>query len=74
MHSLANSQVCCNVLGFMKIVRNFTIKFIYCLLFRLDGQVDVVDGPKPIKPKETNITKSDKNIKTELSANKNLGK
>lgn len=43
------------------------------LLFRLDGQVDVVDGPKPIKTKEVNTTKMDKNIRTESPINKNLG-
>ncbi|XP_026815420.1 WD repeat domain phosphoinositide-interacting protein 2 isoform X2 [Rhopalosiphum maidis] len=39
---------------------------------RLDGQLDVVDSPKPIKLKEANTTKLDKNTKTESSINKNL--
>lgn len=43
-------------------------------MFRLDGQVDVVDSPKPIKSNEVNSTKLDKNIKTESPINKNLGK
>lgn len=45
-----------------------------CLIFRLDGQVDVVDSPKPIKTKEVNTNKMDKNITTESPVNKNLGR
>lgn len=45
-----------------------------CFIFRLDGQVDVVDSPKPIKTKEINTNKLDKNITTELPVNKNLGR
>jgi hypothetical protein len=47
--------------------------YIYLILFRLDGQVDVVDSPKPVKSKELNTTKMDKNIKAESPINKNLG-
>lgn len=48
--------------------------FLSLLYFRLDGQIDIVDSPKPIKPKEINSTKLDKNIKTETPVNKNLGR
>lgn len=44
------------------------------LIFRLDGQVDVVDSPKPIKTKEVNTNKLDKNITTESPVNKHLGR
>lgn len=68
---------------FVKIICVYII-VVYYLLFvllnvyilnciRLDGQLDVVDSPKPIKLKEANTTKLDKNVKTESSINKNLG-
>lgn len=40
---------------------------------RLDGQLDVVDSPKPIKLKDVNATKLDKNMKTESSFDKTSG-
>lgn len=40
---------------------------------RLDGQLDMVDSPKPNKLKEVNTSKLDKNMKTESSIDKNLG-
>lgn len=46
----------------------------YCFMCRLDGQVDVVDGPKLIKSKEVSSTKLDTNTRTDLQINKNLGK
>lgn len=39
---------------------------------RLDGQTDVVDSPKVIKPQEAN-NKLDKNSKIETPSNKNTG-
>lgn len=50
------------------------IKYITFVKCRLDGQIDVVDSPKSIKPKEVNSSKLDKNIKTESPVNKHLGR
>lgn len=58
------------VLHYLFILKTFNRR----LMFRLDGQTDVVDSPKPIKTKEVNANKLDKSLKTaETPTNKNLG-
>jgi len=51
----------------------FKLNLLNCKIFRLDGQVDVVDSPKTIKSKDINTPKLDKNLKTESPINKTLG-